>query len=345
MTLNAFKSIPGAAMASQAVCAVLFIEAISHFVGLERVYWAEIGATMVICQSFGESLRKSLRRALATLLGAVAGALACHLLDAGNLPVWLHYAFALCGAMVALRCYPERYQAYVFWLCFGLVFLLDAAGRRGEELAFVRIYEAALGSVCGSIAAFLILPLRSRERAERQLEALALEAKDLLKAALPAFQGQAAPEGFEKNVKAFDAETCSLDALLSSLEMEEAIALPEEGPLAGRLVALRAFREQLSSLLQRIPCAKPPEGLAEPLAKWQSLIAADIERTLEAKSPAKAAEPQGRDELREGFREEMLALFEARPELKRGSAQALSTMHWLLALRDSAAALQGPARI
>ena len=339
MKLSSLRSVPGFAMAAQAVCAVIAIEILSSCFKLERIYWAEIGALMVICQSFGESVRKSLRRAFSTLIGAIFGALACHLSATFGLPVWGHFLLIAFAAFMGLRCYPERYQAYVFWLCFGVVLLLDVPDHRGDVMAFVRIYEASLGSVCGVLASFLILPTRSRERAAKEFSKCLEDMPALLEMARAPFAGKALSAGVGEALKAFNVRTSALDSLLASVEAEEAMTVFDDGALAGRLLALRVFRLQLSDLFERLPFALPEPELSAELSKWASLILDDLDSgllSLARPSDGKVAPyDMASDKLRLSFRSEIISLLERHPDLKNGSAQAFSAIYWLLVLRAS----------
>jgi len=326
--------------AVQAASAILAIELLSHAIRLERIYWAEITAIIVVCQTCGESLRKSGARALATLLGAVLGALLCHALDSQGVGHLAHASILALSVFLALYSFPEAYGSYVFWFCLSLVLAMDMVSGRGQAMAFIRVYETSLGCVAGMAASLFILPVRARAAASAEIVSVLKATRPLLAASLERIAGRAqAPAEFEILV-ALRAKAGKLGKLLRALESEESFLGAQDGSMAGRIVNLRAFALQACDLYEHVSERMDEKPVTPLFTAWSDkaggALLSDIDATvsaLESKSPVSQIADLS-PMIAESRADFMKALSE-RPELKPEAGPFLFSMHWLWTIRGS----------
>ncbi len=340
MISNLFAK-PSVRLAVQASAALLVIELAARFSGLERIYWAELSAVLVVCQTCGESLRKSLKRALATFLGAALGALLCHVLDAHGFDRHLYAFLVVPSAFLALYFFPKHYASYVFWMCFGLIVLLDFTTGKGQAIAWVRIYETSLGCFVGIASSLLILPQRSRESASAETVALLKELRSLLAVSVDAALGAPPPEGgLGKRLAGLRSRAAKLGDLKAAVESEELLFKSPDGSMAARLVALKALALQASDFLEHASLTKPQFDGPPLFGGWiravGDAVISDFDSviaSLEANAPPRPIAPS--EELRASARASFMKLLAERPELKPAAGPQLLTVHWLWVLRFS----------
>ncbi|MDN5919593.1 MAG: FUSC family protein, partial [Pseudonocardia sp.] len=126
-----------------------------------RWYWAVIAAFVVFAgtSSRGDVLSRGWERVVGTAGGVVAGMLLA-LVVGGNVLLSLVLLFVC--VFLALYLVKISQVMMAFWLTAVLALLYGVIGQFSIETLLLRVEETAIGGALGMLAAFLILPTRSR---------------------------------------------------------------------------------------------------------------------------------------------------------------------------------------
>ncbi|ALE73661.1 hypothetical protein AD006_18530 [Pseudonocardia sp. EC080610-09] len=134
---------------------------VGELISPARWYWAVIAAFVVFAgtASRGDVLSRGWARAVGTAGGVVAGMLLA-LLVAGNLVASLLLLFAC--VFLALYLVRISQAMMAFWITAVLALLYGVIGQFSVETMLLRVEETVVGGALGMLAAYLILPTRSR---------------------------------------------------------------------------------------------------------------------------------------------------------------------------------------
>ncbi|MBW0106227.1 FUSC family protein [Pseudonocardia sp. KRD291] len=134
---------------------------VGELISPARWYWAVIAAFVVFAgaSSRGDVLSRGWERVLGTAGGVVAGMLLA-LVVGGNLVLSLVLLFAC--VFLALYLVKISQAMMAFWITAVLALLYGVIGQFSVATLLLRVEETAIGGVLGMLAAFLVLPTRSR---------------------------------------------------------------------------------------------------------------------------------------------------------------------------------------
>ncbi|WP_344017442.1 FUSC family protein [Pseudonocardia kongjuensis] len=146
--------------------AIVVGEAISP----DRWYWAVIAAFIVFvgAVSRGDVLSRGWARAVGTTGGVVAGMLLA-LLVGGNVVVSLVLLFVC--VFLALYLVRVSQVMMAFWITAVLALLYGLIGQFSVQTMVLRVEETVVGGALGMLAAYLVLPTRSRTAFAEALDA------------------------------------------------------------------------------------------------------------------------------------------------------------------------------
>ncbi len=134
---------------------------VGELISSDRWYWAVIAAFVVFAgaSSRGDVLSRGWERVLGTAGGVVAG-MGLALLVGGNLVLSLVLLFAC--VFLALYLVRISQAMMAFWITAVLALLYGVIGQFSVQTLLLRVEETAVGGALGMLAAFLVLPTRSR---------------------------------------------------------------------------------------------------------------------------------------------------------------------------------------
>ncbi|MDF2867946.1 MAG: putative rane protein, partial [Gammaproteobacteria bacterium] len=149
---------PTTRMAIQAAIAVTLAILFGHYFQFERAYWAILTTMVLVCQTWGESVRKSITRIGMTIVGGITGTL---------IYFWVkdyHLLFiCLLGCIFFAVFFLETsYLWVVFFLTNLVVFLFALLQSWNVKLLAARIEETFIGAVIAIATTALILPTRAK---------------------------------------------------------------------------------------------------------------------------------------------------------------------------------------
>jgi uncharacterized membrane protein YccC len=158
--------------AVQAAAAAAIAVVIGELSSSERWYWAVLTAWVVFVntESFGEVLVQGFQRLLGTVLGVACG-LSIAAVAGGDVPLAL--GVSLVCVFGVFRTPPNAYWAVTFFITCVIAMAFVLLGTFSAELLALRVWETALGVLCGVLAGALVLPTTVRRAGgERLLEVL-----------------------------------------------------------------------------------------------------------------------------------------------------------------------------
>ncbi|MET0189823.1 MAG: FUSC family protein [Pseudonocardia sediminis] len=134
---------------------------VGELISPARWYWAVIAAFVVFAgtSSRGDVLSRGWERVVGTAGGVVAGMLLA-LVVGGNLVLSLVLLFVC--VFLALYLVKISQAMMAFWITAVLALLYGVIGQFSVETLVLRVEETAIGGALGMLAAFLVLPTRSR---------------------------------------------------------------------------------------------------------------------------------------------------------------------------------------
>lgn len=159
---------PTTRQAAQATVAGALAILGGELLSAQRWYWAVITAFVVFVgtNSRGDLLVKGYRRLLGTIGGVVVG-IAVAVPLAGN--VVAAAALILLSVFLAFYFVSIAYALTSFFITVMLSLLYDLLGTFSAGLLVLRVEETAIGAAAGSIAAVLVLPMRTGTSVARDL--------------------------------------------------------------------------------------------------------------------------------------------------------------------------------
>ena len=122
--------------------------------------WALLTAFIVYAGS--ASAAEARRRAFARTIGTAAGvgvALVAMELVKQHTP--LEFALAFVGLFIAMYVFRMSYIAFTFFVTITIAMIYDVVGRPTDELLMARLIETIVGTVCGALAATVVVPLKT----------------------------------------------------------------------------------------------------------------------------------------------------------------------------------------
>lgn len=151
---------PTTRLAVQSVAALLVIEILRACLNLPRSNWASLAALSVLCQTWGESLRKSGQRILATVIGLTVGVLLHE-----PLAMHIHLELILMIAFLFLATYYSvvSYSRSIFFMSIMLALMFAVTGASLEEMYWQRILATLVGGAVALAISMTVLPTRTRE--------------------------------------------------------------------------------------------------------------------------------------------------------------------------------------
>jgi Fusaric acid resistance protein-like len=178
--------------ALQAGVAVALSIVVGELVSPARWYWAAIAAFVVFAgtNSRGDLLSRGWQRVLGTVGGVAAGmALA---VVVGDRPVLAVAALVGC-LFLALYLVRVSQALMAFWITAVLALMYGLIGQFSLETLVLRIEETAVGAAMGALAAFLVLPRRTRDAYVEARDDLVRAADAVLGAATDRIVGREPP--------------------------------------------------------------------------------------------------------------------------------------------------------
>jgi uncharacterized membrane protein YccC len=147
--------------AAQLAVAGVAAIAVGHLLSPHRWYWAGITAFLIFVNtgSRGATLRRAVERMLGTAVGIAGGMLAAALL-AGRSGVELLAIFPLLFAAYWMFQTSQVVMVGMITILFALMY--DMMGMLSLHLMLLRLAETAAGAVVGVLAAYLVVPERTR---------------------------------------------------------------------------------------------------------------------------------------------------------------------------------------
>ncbi len=149
---------PTTKLATQIFVALSIITLLSDLFHLPRAYWAAIAATSVLCQTWGESLRKSTQRILATIVGMSIGLL-LNVAFEQNIPIGL--ALILTSIFFMSYFAPVSYLRSIFFASIMLAMIFSISGTFTYEIYGARITETIFGAGVAILTSILVLPTKT----------------------------------------------------------------------------------------------------------------------------------------------------------------------------------------
>ncbi|MFI5606312.1 FUSC family protein [Amycolatopsis sp. NPDC051903] len=199
----------------------------------ERWYWAVFTCWVVFISttSTGEILVRGYRRLLGTVAGVVAGLALAALI--GNDP-WPAFVLALVSVFGMYYTTTVSYTLMSFFVTTMIGMLYTLLHVLTPGVLVVRIEETALGIAAGLVAAVLVLPVRTRDRTDRQLRTVLDRLRSALAASVARLSGSAEGDGD------LVASARALDSALDALRLSVQPLLVPVTPLRSRRRTARA---------------------------------------------------------------------------------------------------------
>ncbi|GAA0930778.1 FUSC family protein [Pseudonocardia zijingensis] len=162
---------------------------LGELVSPARWYWAVIAAFIVFAgaSSRGDILSRGYQRVVGTVGGVLAGVGLAVLV--GNRPV-LVLVLLFCCVFLALYLARVSQALMAFWITAVLALLYGLIGQFDVTTFVVRIAETAVGVAMGVLAAFLVLPTRTRDAFDEALDAQVDAVDAVLRAAVDRIAGR-----------------------------------------------------------------------------------------------------------------------------------------------------------
>lgn len=136
----------------------------------DRWFWAVLSAFLVFTntRSRGDTAIKALQRSVGTMLGIAAGLLAATVLN-GNIAGLL--ALALVCSFLAFYMLAVSYAVMTFFVSIIIALVYSMIGVLTPELLVLRLEETLVGTVAGTVVAFMVFPARTQETLDTALQA------------------------------------------------------------------------------------------------------------------------------------------------------------------------------
>ena len=167
---------------------------IGELVSPARWYWAVIAAFVIFAgtTSRGDILSRGMQRVIGTVGGVIAGMGLAVVVGSHHL---VALALMLCCAFMALYLVRVSQALMAFWVTGVLALLYGLIGQFSVQTLVLRGEETAVGAALGILAAYLILPTRTREAFDQALDDFVDAADAVLAASIARILGQPSATG------------------------------------------------------------------------------------------------------------------------------------------------------
>ena len=261
-----------------------------------RWYWAVVTAFIVFnnTKSRADTALRALQRSGGTFAGLIGGTAIATLFH-GQLvasAIAIPVLFFL-----ALYFLQTSYGVMIFFITLGLALLYGVMGSFTPELLLLRLEETVIGSLAGTLVAFLVFPARASLGAGAALDKYLRALGDLVAAARRRAHGEPEPQHLLARSRLLDR---------SYTDLANAVR-----PLGGPWGAVTRFGEVRERLLLLTGCAHWGRVLARGIRPGDVLAPATIAR-LDERADEVAARIAKAEAMRDSFFE--------RPEVADGSA-------------------------
>jgi uncharacterized membrane protein YccC len=228
-----------------------------------RWYWAVITAFIVFnnTKSRADTAFRALQRSGGTFAGLIGGTIAATLLH-GNLalsavaiPILFFLAFYFLQA---------SYGVMIFFITVALALLYGVMGSFSPELLELRLAETVIGSLAGTLVAFLVFPNRASDGAALALDKYLVALKQLIAAARRRAHGDAEPQHLRARSRLLDR---------AYTDLANAVR-----PLGGAWGAVTRFGAVRETLLLLTGCVHWARVLARSLRPGETLDEATLAR-------------------------------------------------------------------
>ena len=185
---------------------------VGDLISPNRWYWAVMTAFLVFngVTTRGELLTKAGNRLLGTVVGVVAGVLLAAAV--GNQPI-VQMALIVVCVFFAFWLAAINYALLAFFINVLLALLYGLLGEFSIGVLELRIYETAAGAAMGAMAAFVILPVRTRSTVVEKVEDYLNQMSALIDASV---ESVLAPGGHTDLVSASRALDTALQSALTA---------------------------------------------------------------------------------------------------------------------------------
>jgi hypothetical protein len=158
----------------------------------ERWYWAVITAFIVFnnTKSRADTAMRALQRSGGSFAGLIGGTVVATLLH-GQLEASV--VTALLALFLAIYFLQTSYSLMIFFITIALAVLYGVMGTFSPELLFLRLQETVVGSVAGTLVAFLVFPARASRGAAIALDKYLQALGDLVATARRRAHGEKEP--------------------------------------------------------------------------------------------------------------------------------------------------------
>ncbi|NCD34336.1 MAG: FUSC family protein [Spartobacteria bacterium] len=159
MTSDFLSVNPGTRLGIQLAISFALIELLGFLFHIERSYWAMFAATSVLCQTWGDSLRKGLYRLLHTATGFTFGLFLYH---------FFHWNQACYGALIFAGIFvmsyfsSTSYPITMFCMSFSVAIMFGIMGILDPQLVMLRVLQTFIGVAIAILAGRFITPIRSQ---------------------------------------------------------------------------------------------------------------------------------------------------------------------------------------
>jgi len=264
---------PTTRLAIQAAATSVLAMTFGTLVPPHLFFWAVLTAFLVFTgtASAAEARRRAWGRAVGTTIG-VALAFALVALVHGR-PV-VEGALAVVSFFLSMYTFRVSYAAFTFFITALVAMMYELVGRPPQPLLFARLVETIVGSLCGTVAATLVLPLRTRD-------VVAATAKDYVEKLAAAVHASAARLGAREGDDPLDATRAadaSLHEVIARLEpLVEHAHGPARNAACATLDALIESAYRARDLCDRaLRSSGAADGALEPLQRAANAVEAAL---------------------------------------------------------------------
>ncbi|MBB5157910.1 FUSC family protein [Saccharopolyspora phatthalungensis] len=194
---------PELRVAVQVTCATALAIILGQVVSPNRWYWAVITAFVVFIStnSRGELLMRAWQRTAGTLLGVVAGILVAAQIT-GNAPAEI--AMILVCVFLGFYFAGYSYAMMTFFITILLGALYGMLGTFDASVLETRLWETAIGSAAGVLAAVFVLPTRTRSVVRTNIQDFLLSLRDFLRGTGTEIGERGEVTGLQESIRELD---------------------------------------------------------------------------------------------------------------------------------------------
>ena len=255
-TKNTFSNLrPTTRLAIQIFVALSLINLLATACHLPRAYWAGLTAVSVLCQTWGESLRKSTQRLLATIGGLTLGSLLYYPLQ--NYPLIM---LGLVFVNLFLMSYfiTVSYPKAMFFVSIFLAMLFGVMGTMTFTIYWVRIMETFVGSAIAILVSIILLPTHITDEVRNALQQYISNQAEGIKKTLQQLTADPAKATSSVSARqALNKQFSDLRLLFDAYAREAALRRAPVMRIKRLIVALETIRYYHINLEQMAECRTP----------------------------------------------------------------------------------------